>query len=402
MSNQSLYSQYSDTPPRGPTSTGRGIGFATLALVALLAVLFGAVGGAVAGSRFATSTTKVVKQVITTSGGGSSAQPAAVTSGTVDWSAVAQRAGRAVVTIVNRQQAQQGLFGPVAGATAEGSGFIVDTKGDIVTNNHVIDQAQSLTVVFYNGRKSPASVVRADPLNDLAVIRVTTTAVPGVLRFGDSADLRPGQPVMAIGSALGQFRNTVTSGVVSALGRTIQEQNGISIQDMIQTDAAINQGNSGGPLLNTSGQVIGVNTAVTRGSSSADIFGGGTSVVAEGLGFAIPSSTVQNVARRLMENKPPAFLGVMYYPVSKQVSTYYNLPVGAYVKSVKAGSPAAKAGIKVRDVITRVGNQSLSSTYTLERVIAGHVPGDTVKLTVWRSGKTMQVTVTLGAKPNTL
>lgn len=401
MSNQSLYSQYSDTPPRNPTPTGRGIGFATLALVALLAVLFGAVGGAVAGSRFAASTTKVVKQVITTSGGGSSAQPAAVTNGTVDWSAVAQRAGRAVVTIVNRQQAQQGLFGQVAGATAEGSGFIVDTKGDIVTNNHVIDRAQSLTVVFFNGRKSPASVVRADPLNDLAVIRVNAS-VPGVLRFGDSAALRPGQPVMAIGSALGQYRNTVTSGVVSALGRTIQEQNGISIQDMIQTDAAINQGNSGGPLLNASGQVIGVNTAVTRGSSSADIFGGGTSVVAEGLGFAIPSSTVQNVARRLMENKPPAFLGVMYYPVSKQVSTYYNLPVGAYVKSVKAGSPAAKAGIKPRDVITKIGTQSLSATYTLERVIAGHVPGDTVKLTIWRSGNTMQVTVTLGAKPNTL
>jgi len=372
------------------------LGAGSVLLVALLALIFGAVAGAVAGSR-ATGKTVEIKPAQSAATTSPTAQPASVSTGPIDWSGIAKQADKAVVTIINQQKAQQGLFGTVPGGTAEGSGFIVNTNGDIVTNNHVVDQAQSLTAVFYNGQKASAQIIHTDPLTDLAVVRVGAK-VPGVLHFGNSNALQPGQPLMAIGSALGQYRNTVTAGVVSALGRTIQEPNGVTLHSMIQTDAAINQGNSGGPLLNTQGQVIGVNTAITRGSSSTDIFGNPSSAVAEGLGFAIPSSTVANVANRLMQNKAPAFLGVVFHPITQQDSTYYNLPVGAYINKLSPGSPAAKAGLHQRDIIPKVDNRSIDDTYPLDQVIAEHSPGDVVKLTLWRNSKTVVISVKLGAK----
>jgi 2-alkenal reductase len=316
----------------------------------------------------------------------------------VSWTQVVKRVGPAVVTIINQQKPQQDLFGNVVpGAKAEGTGFVINHKGDIVTNNHVVDQEQSLTVVFANGDKASAQLVRADPLSDLAVIHVNHP-VSTVLSFGNSSALQPGEPVLAIGSALGEFRNTVTAGVISALGRTIDEPNGVTLQNMLQTDAAINEGNSGGPLLNAQGQVIGVNTAITRGASSTDIFGQSTDVVAEGLGFAIPSNTVKGVAARLVQNKPPALLGVMYHPISQQEASFYNLPIGAYVNKVEAGSPAQKAGIKTRDVITKIDGRAINDTYTLSQVIADHAPGDVVSITLWRNGKTLTVKATLSAK----
>jgi 2-alkenal reductase len=252
--------------------------------------------------------------------------------------------------------------------------------------------------VFSDGRKVPAQLVRADQYNDLAVIRVHTSGLPAPLQWGDSAALQPGDPVLAIGSALGEFRNTVTSGVVSATGRTIQESAQVSIHGMIQTDAAINQGNSGGPLLNDRGQVIGINTAVNRGSTTDTLFGVGQSVVAEGLGFAIPSNTARNVAQRLMLNKPTAALGIRYVEVSQQLSTYYNLPVGAYIQSVLPGSAAGKAGLQPRDIITKINGQAVTDQSTLDQTVASKAPGQTVTLTVWRNGKTFTRTVKLGAK----
>jgi 2-alkenal reductase len=380
-------------------TTRSNLGFAHVALIAMLALVFGGLGGAVVAKQFAPTNT-IVK---TTSSGLS--QPAATTNGPPvqaaipDWSRVVQRVGPGVVTIINQQQAAQDIFGnAVPGGTAEGTGFVIDKKGDIVTNNHVIAQDQSLTVVFSDGRRASAELVRADPTSDLAVIHVRSN-VSTVLQFGDSAALQPGQPLLAIGSALGEFRNTVTAGVVSALGRTINEENGTTLQNMLQTDAAINQGNSGGPLLNARGQVIGVNTAITRGSSQTSLFGVSQSVVAEGLGFAIPSNTVKSVAARLVENKPPAFLGVKYHEISQQESTYYNFPVGAYVLAVDKGSPAARAGLRLRDVITSIDGKKVSDTLSLEQLIADHNPGQTAKIVVWRSNKTLTLTVRLGAKP---
>lgn len=379
------------------------LGFLGLLAVIIVALIAGGVGGAAA-------TLALGKSTGSSSPSPAPAQPASVASlgqpseKPMSWTQVVQRDGPAIVTIINKEKPQQDMFGNlVPGGTAEGSGFIIDRKGDIVTNNHVVDGEQSLTVVFADGHKTPAQLVRADPLSDLAVVRIHTK-VPAVVHFGDSNQLQPGEPVMAIGSALGQFRNSVTTGVVSALGRSIDEPDGVTLQNMIQTDAAINQGNSGGPLLDDRGEVIGVNTAITRGTSQSDPFGlgGSQSVVAEGLGFAIPSSTVKNVAARLVENKPPAFLGVSYHQISQQDSTFYNLPVGAYVNAVRAGSPAASAGLKARDIITKINGQSVTDTYSLEQIISEHSPGDNVKLTVWRGGKTLTVSVKLGAKPKAL
>jgi S1-C subfamily serine protease len=318
----------------------------------------------------------------------------------LSWEQVAERDGPGVVTIVNQMAPTYDVFGNVIpGGKAEGSGFIIDRKGDIVTNNHVISGEQSLTVVFADGKSAPAHVVGADQDSDLAVIRVDVP-VPAVLQFGDSSKLEPGEPVLAIGSALGEFRNSVTSGIVSALGRTIVEENGVTIHDMVQTDAAINQGNSGGPLLDDRGEVIGVNTAVNRGTSQTDLFGfnSGSSVVAVGLGFAIPSDIVKVMASRLASHKPPAFLGVSYHEVSSQEATFYNFPVGAYVNSVNPGSPAEKAGLKQRDVITEVDGNHINDSYSLAQAITSHAPGDVVTLTVWRSGKTITIKAKLASK----
>jgi len=382
------------------------LGALGLVTVAVLALIFGALGGYVAGKN-ATPSTTIIRQTAAPSGNSNSPVSSAVSMDSttpMSWVQVAHEAGPAVVTVVNQQKPQQGLFGYTPGGTAEGSGFVIDHKGDIVTNNHVVDQAQSLQVVFANGKKANAQLVRADPPSDLAVVHVSVP-VTTVLRFGDSNALQPGQPVMAIGSALGQYRNTVTAGVVSALGRTIQEppsassNDGVSLHNMLQTDTAINQGNSGGPLLNDHGEVVGVNTLISRGAQQTDIFGAGSSVVAEGLGFAIPSSTVSNVAARLVQNKPTAFLGVQYHQINQQEATYYNLPIGAYINTVRPNSPASRAALHQRDIITKIGGQPINDTYSLEQVVAEHTPGQTVDVTIWRSGKTFTRKVKLGAKP---
>jgi 2-alkenal reductase len=369
-------------------------------LVAVIALIFGGVGGAVASSHFSSGSTKTVTIVQPATGSSPVQDTSTDNSPPMSWTEVARLAEPAVVTIVNQQQAQQDIFGDtIPGGTAEGSGFIINNKGDIVTNNHVVAGAQSLTVVFSNGKKTPGTLVRTDPTTDLAVVRVHVP-VPAILHFGNSNKLQPGEPVLAIGSALGDFRNTVTSGVVSALGRTITEPDGgPQLNNMVQTDAAINQGNSGGPLINSHDQVIGVNTAIERGTDSNSLFGSGSSVVAEGLGFAIPSSTVEPVVSRLVQDKPPAFLGVQYHEISQQESTYYNFPVGAYVQVVRPGSPAAQAGVQAHDIITKINGQTLSSTQDLENIIANHVPGDSVKLTIWRNGKTLHLKAKLTGKP---
>jgi 2-alkenal reductase len=368
-------------------------------LTFLLSLIVAAAAGGAAGYVVAKNERPANTPQAANTGSSSSVTTVSLSARPMSWTEVAQRDGPSVVTIINQQAATQDIFGQtVPGAQDEGSGFVVDARGDIVTNNHVVANEQKLTVVFSNGRKVPAQLIRADQYSDLAVIRVHTTQLPAPLQWGNSAALQPGAPVLAIGSALGEFRNTVTSGVVSALGRTIQESAQVSLHGMLQTDAAINQGNSGGPLLNDRGQVIGINTAVNRGSTTDSLFGAGQSVVAEGLGFAIPSNTARNVAQRLMLNKPTAELGIQYVEVSQQLSTYYNLPVGAYIQSVVPNTSAAQAGLQPRDIITKINGQSVTDQSTLDQVVAGKAPGQTVTLTVWRNGKTFTKTVKLGAK----
>ncbi len=275
---------------------------------------------------------------------------------------------------------------------ASGTGVIISKDGYIITNNHVIENQQSLAVIFADGTRHEATLVGTDPLMDVAVIRVKD-AVPGVAELGDSSALLPGETVIAIGSPLGDFKNSVTVGVVSALNRSVP---GSSQEGLIQTDAAINHGNSGGPLVNLRSQVVGINTLVVRSTDN-------TPDQAEGLGFSIPSNTVKTVSDKLIADGKVVypFLGVSYGMIDAEVAAENNLPAtaGALVGKVEPGQPAAKAGLKDGDVITSVDGQKLGSEVSLRGVLLQHKPGDTIKLEVLRDGKTLALDVTLTTRP---
>ena len=282
---------------------------------------------------------------------------------------------------------------------ASGSGVIISQDGYIVTNNHVVEGAESLAVTFADGSRHAATLVGTDPLVDLAVIRVKD-AVPAIAPLGDSDALQPGETVIAIGSPLGDFKNSVTAGVVSALNRTVP---GSGQEGLIQTDAAINHGNSGGPLVNLRGEVVGINTLVVRG-------GGTTGDQAEGLGFSVPSKTVKQVSDQLIQTGKieHPYLGITYSMIDADIAAQENLPVqnGALVgasgpnrQSVLPGTPAAKAGVKDGDIITAVGGIKLDSNTSLRGALMLHKPGDTITLEVLRDGTTLSLDVTLVARP---
>lgn len=319
----------------------------------------------------------------------------------------------AVVTVINHLQARQAGTGgtgkPGQGLPqgqapmASGSGVIIDKGGYILTNNHVVEGQQSLEVIFYDGKKEPAKLVGTDAFSDLAIIKVDGT-MPGVASFGNSDALEQGQPVVAIGSALGDYDNTVTAGIVSALHREIKDASmsgtsaTTSLRDLIQTDAAINHGNSGGPLLDLDGNIVGINVAVVRGS------GFGTDV-AEGLGFAIPSNTAHEVSTQIIQNGAVSrpYIGIQYQMINKQVAAYDNLPrdKGILVGGVEAGSPAEKAGIKVNSIVTKFDGVQLDENTSLLELLMKHKIGDSVKLTVLDEGQSTEhdVTVVLTSRP---
>jgi 2-alkenal reductase len=311
---------------------------------------------------------------------------------------VVQEIGPAVVSIINTEQPEDSLFG-TSQATSAGSGIIIDRNGYILTNYHVVAQEQTLRVTFANGTSTSATLVGGDPTNDIAVIKVDTK-VPAVASFGDSSTVQTGETVIAIGNALGNLQNTVTEGIVSGLNRNLPNGNDPSgnsmLQNLIQTDAAINHGNSGGPLVDLEGQVIGINTAVVRSSGSD---GSDPNDQAQGLGFAIPSNTAKQVADRLIFKTPSPYLGVNYLPVSAQIASAYGLPVGAFVKSVLSNSPAAHAGLKNQDVITAVDGMAIDDQHDLKTALDSYHIGDRVRLTVYRGGQTITLSVTLGKRP---
>ncbi len=309
--------------------------------------------------------------------------------------AVVKRVSPAVVTVVNRMTPQQGVFGTVPGSVARGSGVIIDKSGYILTNNHVIEGSQELTVILANGEKKDAREVGRDPVSDLAVIKIDAANLV-TAELGDSNRLTPGQFVVAIGSALGEFRNTVTMGVISALGRSLTRDDGSRMENLIQTDAAINPGNSGGPLVDLQGRVIGINTVIAGRSGFSE-------VVAEGLGFSIPSNTARFVAEQIIRTGKVArpYLGISHTPVTPRVASYYGLAVksGALVTRVEAGSPAARAGLQAGDVITRIDAQAIDDENPLLNVLMRHQIGDTVKLAVNRYGKELTLEAILKEKP---
>jgi len=302
-----------------------------------------------------------------------------------------QKVGPAVVTVVGTIPGQTTFFGPSGEETVSGSGFFISNQGYILTNNHVVAGTKSLTVVLADGSQEKATIVGTDQYSDIAVLKADGR-VPAVASLGNSDVLNPGETAIAIGSPLGDFKNSVTVGVVSATGRSIDTGQGYSLEDLIQTDAAINQGNSGGPLVDLAGDVIGINNLIVRGS--------GSGTVAEGLGFAIPINTAQAVAAQLIQNGSLArpYLGISYQPVTPDIANAYNLPAqwGAYVTRVAVGSPASVAGLQQGDIITGIGDVSLDGTHSYLNVLFDYKPGDHVILTVLRNGKTIQLQVTLG------
>ncbi len=303
---------------------------------------------------------------------------------------VVERIGPAVVTVIGTTSGQMTFFGYSGDQQVSGSGIIITKDGYIITNNHVVENTNSLEVVLSDGTKLPAKVISTDSFADLAVLKVDGQ-MPGVAVLGNSDNLKPGETVIAIGSPLGDFRNSVTVGVVSATGRSLDSGNGYEMEDLIQTDAAINSGNSGGPLVNLAGEVIGVNSAVVRGS--------GSSAIAEGLGFAIPSNTALLISRQIIAkghfSRP--YMGVSIQQIDPSIASRYDLPVqwGAYVTRVGSGSPADQAGIQEGDIIVRIGSQTIDENTQFINALFAYQPGDRVEVELVRNNQKQVVQVAL-------
>jgi serine protease Do len=302
-----------------------------------------------------------------------------------------KKVGPAVVTVVGTIPGQMTFFGVTGDQTVSGTGFFISDQGYILTNNHVVEGTKEVNIVLSDGTQEKATLVGTDQYSDIAVLKADGK-VPAVAALGNSDKLDPGESVIAIGSPLGDFKNTVTVGVVSATGRSIDSGNGYTIENLIQTDAAINHGNSGGPLVNLAGDVIGVNTLIVRNTNNGD--------VAEGLGFAIPISTAQAVAQQIIQKGYFArpYLGISFQPINPDIASRYNLPAqwGAYITAVQSGSPADQAGFQENDIIVKVGDIAIDETHSYVNSLFNYKAGDTISITVMRDGKETPLQVTLG------
>jgi S1-C subfamily serine protease len=374
----------------------------TLAALAI-ALVAGGAAGAFFGNRAAPST--VVAPIPQTA--------ADTTSTTLTPAALYKRdaPGVTVITATTTKQVAGSLFTPPSTEKEQslGSGFVIDTKGDIVTNDHVVAGASGIRVGFGSGSTYPAKVVGADPGSDLAVVHVNApSSALHPLTFDSSSAVVPGDPVYAIGNPFGLDR-TMTAGIVSATGRDIQAPNGLTIPNSIQTDAPINHGNSGGPLLDAAGHVVGVNAQIEGGTVDANV----------GVGFAIPSDTVRSVAQQLISNGKVehAFIGVQVETIPPGVSKMVRgIPSsGVTIAKVTSGSPAARAGLRAAthqvtadgqtallggDSITALDGKPIRSAQGLADAVAAKHPGQTVQLTVVRGSAARTVSLTLGAAPS--
>jgi len=372
---------------RGPSL---GIVFLTAVLASVLAST-----GTYAAIRASGGLDRPAAAVVTSPAGTNVTQPVTVDEQSATISAAA-KVGPAVVRIVTA-----GTDPNDATATSGiGSGVIFDSHGWILTNHHVVAGTNSLTVQLKDGRSFTGTIYGIDTLTDLAVVKVDATGLP-TAPLGDSSTIKVGELAIAIGSPLGTYSNSVTAGIVSATGRSIDTDTG-SINNLIQTDAAINPGNSGGPLVDATGAVIGINTAVASD--------------AQGIGFSIPINIAKPIMQQAIAGQPLArpWIGIRYETIDLQLQQQLKLPVaqGAYVSGgqdtsgvnqpgVVAGSPADKAGVKDGDIVTSIEGLTIDGDHPLDAVLTQFAPGRTVTLGINRDGKTLNLQLTLGTRPTT-
>jgi putative serine protease PepD len=352
----------------------RRIPLLSLTAAVVAGALIGAGGGAGIYAAFSSGNKTIVRQVPV-----ADSQPASSTSG-LSVNSIYKLAYRGVVEVKVKSQSSD-PFGGTRQQSAEGSGFVYDTNGHVITNQHVVDGATSVQVTFWNGKTYSARVVGTDASTDLSVLDVNAPSSDLYpLTLGDSSKVQVGDNVVAIGAPFG-LAETVTAGIVSALHRQMTSPNNFTIDDSIQTDAAINHGNSGGPLLDAQGHVIGVNAQIESDSGGND-----------GVGFAIPSNTVKSIVSQLISNGTAqhAYLGV----------ELGDSGTSARVVSVRASTPASKGGLRAGDVITAIGGSHISSSDELRAAINARKPGDRVSITYTRNGKKHTVSLTLASRPS--
>lgn len=357
---------------------------ATLAPLILISLAFGILGGLL-GSYFLPSIRDVIEV-------GTKEISVQESSATID---VAKRVSPSVVSITS-ERSTLNFFGQIQQSESNGTGFIVSEDGLIITNKHVVASSTAKYSVFTNeGKEYEAKIVATDPYFDIAFVKIEASGLTAV-EFGDSDNLEIGQTAIAIGNALGQFDNTVTRGVISAVGRAIEAGDSMgrsqeTLENMIQTDAAINPGNSGGPLVNIDGQVIGINTAVAGG--------------AEGIGFAIPINVAKSAYDSVKKSgkivRP--MIGIRYVNITKDFAARNNLDTehGALIYAsgtdlaVVPGSPAAKVGLLQGDIITKIDDNEIRDGQSLITVLYKYQVGDEVRITYFREGQERNVTLTL-------
>ena len=369
-----------------------------IAMILLGTLALGAGAGAVTYSVAHPSSTKTVVRQVPVQNGSPTADSNGLTPGDI-YRQTYQ--GVVEITVSSPQQTPMGN----QESQAQGSGFVIDSDGHIVTNEHVVDNADSVSVRFWNGNTYKATVVGSDQSTDLAVIKVDAPqSVLHPLTLGDSSKVKVGDAVVAIGSPFG-LEETLTGGIVSAVHRQMQAPNNFTINDSIQTDAAINHGNSGGPLLDSSAQVIGVNAQIA-GQTGANV----------GIGFAIPSDTVKSIADTLISSGKVehAYLGVSVQEIPSSVADQLGAVAGVEITDVRSNTPAKDAGLVGStgkktidgqqyptggDIITAIDGQTMTSSEAVQQAIDSHHPGDKISITYWRKGESHTANVTLATRP---
>lgn len=347
----------------------------------LIAVIVAALlGGALSGG--------VVALLLDSNDGSSASDSPAVAAQEGSPAQTVERVLPSVVTIINEQPDRLDEQGNLIGSIAVGSGFIIDARGFIVTNEHVINEPGTLTVVLSDGTERPAQLVSHDaPFTDLAVLKIPEGNLQA-LRWGDSNRLALGQPVIAIGTALFEYRNSVTVGVVSGLQRRWLRA-GVYMEDLVQTDALVNSGNSGGPLVTLNGEVVGINSTVVRTVNGVE--------TVTGVAFAISSRTMQPIVQTIISNGsyPRPFFGLDHITIDQELLLTTNLPVdqGAIVQRVTGDSPAARAGLQAGDILLSIGRMELTEMLPFINALSRIGVNDRVDVQYWRNGQLFNTTV---------